>query len=159
MRKMSIVRFAASAALLGSVGLAVALPGSVSGAAKGPVTGSCSLLLGNSTDQLLTGCVGGKSTPDAVSQPNSGDTGATITFLNKKNVTETFTYSAVTPTHCPSNSYGNPTASSILEEHENANITGGTAKFTTGPLPGPNVCIYLNGDGTILVASQGAIGL
>ena len=86
---------------------------------------------------------------------NGTDTGATITFLNKKTVTESFTYTSVSPASCPSNSYGNPTAGTILEESENATITGSTAKFTAGPVPGGNVCIYLNGDGSILVASQG----
>ncbi len=159
MRKMSIVRFAAAAAMLGSVGLAVALPSSVAGAAKGPVTGSCSLLLGNSTAQLASGCTGGKSTPDAVSVPNAGDNGATITFLNKKDVTETFTYTQVTPEACPTNSYGNSSAGTILEETENATITGGTAKFTDQAVPASNVCVYLDGDGSILVVGAGGISL
>jgi hypothetical protein len=161
MRKMSFVRFAAAAAMLGSVGLAVALPGSVAGAKKGPVTGSCSLLLGNSTAQLLTGCTGGSSTPQGVSVPNSNDTGATITFLNKKDVTETFTYSGGNNASCPANSYGNSSASttSILQEVENATVTGGNAKFTAEAVPSSAVCVYLDGDGTILVDGSSGINL
>jgi hypothetical protein len=157
MRKMSIVRFAASAALLGSVGLgmAVTLPAGIAGAAKGPVTGSCSLLLGDATDQIATGCTGGKSTPDAVSQPNSGDTGATITFLNKKTVTENFTYTSVTDT-C--STYGG--ASPSLEEQENATVTGGTAKFTAEAVPSSDVCVYIDGsNGSILIVGPTGISL
>jgi len=156
MRKMSIVRFAAAAAMLGSVGLAVASPG-VAGA-KGVVTGSCTLFLGTSTSDLATGCTGGRSTPDAVAVPNASDNGATITFLNKKTVTETFTYTSVTST-CPTNSYGNSSATTILEEQEHATVTGGNAKFSLGPLPPSNVCIYLNADGTILVDGANGISL
>jgi hypothetical protein len=158
MRKMSIIRFAAAATMLGSLGLAVALPGGVAAAKKGPVTGSCTLLLGNSTTQLVTGCTGGASTSVGVSVPNSGDTGATITFLNKKDVTETFTYSSVTPPSCPTNSYGNSSAS-VLEETESAAVTGGNAKFTAEPVASSNVCVYLDGDGTILVDGAGGINL
>jgi hypothetical protein len=142
MRKMSFVRYAASAALLGSVGLgmAVALPSSVAGAAKGPVYGTCTALVGDSTDQVVAGCTGGKSTPDGVSQPNSGDTGATITFLNKKTVIETFSYTSVAGApDCTAYS-----SATILEETENAQITGGNAKFTLGPIPSSNVCIYIS---------------
>ena len=148
--------FAASAALLGSVGLAVALPGGVSGAAKGPVTGSCTALVGDSTDQVVAGCTGGKSTPDGVSQPNGTDTGATITFLNKKTVIESFSYSAVT---------GAPdctayTGATILEETENAQIIGGTAKFTIGPVNPSDVCIYVSGTtGAITVIKPQPINL
>jgi hypothetical protein len=159
MRRMSIIRFEAAAAMLGSVGFAVALPGGVAGATKGPVTGSCSLLLGTSTNQLATGCVGGKSTPDGVSVPNSGDNGATITFLNKKDVTETFSYTTVTHETCPTNSYGNSSAGTILEETENATVTGGNAKFTDEAVPASNVCVYLNGDGSILVVGASGINL
>jgi hypothetical protein len=93
-----------------------------------------------------------------VSVPNSGDTGATITFLNKKDVTETFTYSSVTPPSCPTNSYGNSSAS-VLEETESAAVTGGNAKFTAEPVASSNVCVYLDGDGTILVDGAGGINL
>jgi len=158
MRKMSIVRYAASAALLGSVGLgmAVTLPSSVAGAAKGPVTGTCTALVGDSTDQVVAGCTGGKSTPDGVSQPNGTDTGATITFLNKKTAIESFSYSAVA---------GAPdctqyTGATILEETENAQITGGTAKFTLGPVNPSNVCIYIStANGGITVINAQPINL
>ena len=158
MRKMSIVRYAASAALLGSVGLgmAVTLPSSVAGAAKGPVTGTCTALVGDSTDQVVAGCTGGKSTPDGVSQPNGTDTGATITFLNKKTAIESFSYSAVS---------GAPdctayTGATILEETENAQITGGTAKFTPGPVAPSNVCIYIStATGAITVINAQPINL
>ena len=158
MRKMSIVRFGAAAAMLGSLGLgmAVTLPSGVAGAAKGPVTGSCTALVGDSTDQVVAGCTGGKSTPDGVSQPNSGDTGATITFLNKKTVIEAFTYNSVA---------GAPdctayTGANILEETEVASITGGTAKFTTGPVASSNVCIYISSStGAITVINAQPINL
>jgi hypothetical protein len=156
MRKMSIVRFAASAALLGSVGLAVALPGGVAAASgpKPPLTASCSLLLGNATDQLVSGCAATsgapKLTPDGVAIPNAGDTGATITWMNKKNVTESFTYASVANT-C--STYGGATAS--LEESETATITGGNSKFTLQTEPASDVCIYIDGvNGTILVVGN-----
>ena len=158
MRKMSIVRFGAAAAMLGSVGLgmAVTLPSGVAGAAKGPVTGSCTALIGDSTDQVVAGCTGGHSTPDGVSQPNSGDTGATITFLNKKTVTESFSYSSVAGApDCTA--YTNAT---ILEETENASITGGTAKFTVGPVAGSNVCVYISASsGQIIIINAQPINL
>jgi hypothetical protein len=160
MRKMSMVRYAASAALLGSVGLgmAVTLPSSVAGAAKGPVTGTCTALVGDSTDQVVAGCTGGKSTPDGVSQPTGGDTGATITFLNKKTVIESFSYSPVAGAPACT-AYGVGTGS-ILEETENAQITGGTAKFTLGPVASSNVCIYISGTtGAITVINAQPINL
>jgi hypothetical protein len=144
MRKMSIVRFAASAALLGSVGLAVALPSGVAGAGvKPPATASCSLLLGDSTDQLLSGCAATsgspKITPDGIVQTNATDTGATITWMNKKTTTESFTFSSVTDT-CAT--YGG--ATSTLEEQETATITGGNAKLALQTEPPGNVCIYID---------------
>lgn len=160
MRKMSVVRFAASAALLGSLGLAVALPSGVAGAAKGPVTGACATsgsgatdspaLLGDATNQLLEGCsaAGSHVTPLGVAQI-SGST-ATITWLNKKTTTESFAYTSVTDT-C--STFGG--AASSLEEQETATITGGTAKLTSEALPPSNACIYIDGsNGTVLVVAN-----
>jgi hypothetical protein len=160
MRKMSIVRFAASAALLGSLGLAVALPSGVAGAAKGPVTGACTTsgsgatdspaLLGDATNQLLEGCAaaGSHVTPLGVAQV-SGST-ATITWLNKKITTESFAYASVTDT-C--STFGG--ATSTLEEQETATITGGNSKLTSEALPAVNACIYIDGsNGTVLVVAN-----
>jgi hypothetical protein len=136
--------------------MAVTLPSGVAGAAKGPVTGSCTALIGDSTDQVVAGCTGGKSTPDGVSQPNATDSGATITFLNKKTVTESFSYDSVA---------GAPdctayTGATILEETEVAAITGGTAKFTVGPVASSNVCIYIStASGQITVINAQPINL
>ena len=104
----------------------------------------------------MAGCTGGKSTPDGVSQPNSDDTGATITFLNKKTVTRRSRYKSVA---------GAPdctayTGATILEETENASITGGTAKFTTGPVASSNVCVYISAsNGPITVINAQPINL
>ncbi len=156
MRK--IVSSVAAAALLGSVGLAVALPGAVAGAAKGPVTATCSQLIGSSANQLLDGCSsasGAKITAQGVAIPNSGDTGATITWLNKKTTTESFTYTSVTDT-CAT--YGG--AAPSLEEQETATITGGNSKLSLQSEPPADVCIYIDGtNGSILVVSAGSLSL
>ena len=160
MRKISIVRFAASATLLGSLGLAVALPSGVASAAKGPVTGSCvtsgsgatdsPALLGNANNQLLEGCsaAGSHVTPLGVSTI-SGST-ATITWLNKKTTTESFTYASVTDT-C--STFAGATSS--LEEQETATITGGNSKLSNQALPPVDACIYIDGsNGTVLVVGN-----
>jgi hypothetical protein len=155
MRKLLAVRFVAAAALLGSVGLAVALPGAVAsaGGPKPPVTVTCTGLIGNSTQQLQSGCVGtakSKVTAYGVDVPNSGDTGATIYWTNKDTTTITFTYASVTNT-CPT--YLGVAAS--IEEQETATVTGGTSKLTAETAPSSKVCVYLGSDSTVLIVGDG----
>jgi hypothetical protein len=159
MHKMLPVRFVAAAALVGSVGFAIAMPGAVAGAkTKPPITTACSSLLGGETNQLLSGCVAtgaSKTTSDGVTVVASGDTSATIYWTNNKTTTETFSYNTVTST-CPT--YLDYAAT--LEEQETATVTGGNTKLTENVASSPtNVCVYLASDGTSLVVSDGTLTL
>jgi hypothetical protein len=155
------VRIVAAAALVGSVGFAIAMPGAVAGAkTKPPITTTCSSLLGGEVNQLLSGCVAtgaSKTTSDGVTVVASGDTSATIYWTNNKTTTESFIYNAyANASACPT--YLDYAAT--IEEAETATVTGGTTKLTENVASAPsNVCIYLASDGTSLVVSDGSLTL
>jgi hypothetical protein len=158
MQKNRPVRLAVAAAVACSFGLAIMLPGAMAGAVTHPaVTVTCTGLLGNSTQQLESGCVGSgsptkfKGSSYGVAVPNGSDTGATIYWTDKATTTISFTYATETNT-CPT--YLGVAAS--LEEQETATVTGGTAKLTLETGPPSNVCIYLGSDSTILVNGDGS---
>jgi hypothetical protein len=158
MRKMLPIRLIAAGAMLGSIGLAVAIPGAVAGAKKAPSVVSCTGLLGNTTDQLQSGCAITSGKPKtsgyAAAIVNGSDTGATVYWTSGTNTTETFTYTEITST-CPT--YLDQAAS--LEVQEVATITGGNSKLTAGVQPSSNVCIYLGSDGTTLTVGDGSYSL
>jgi hypothetical protein len=158
MQKFRPVRLAVAVAVAGSFGLAIMLPGAIAGAAvKPPVTVTCSGLLGNSTQQLESGCVGSgsptkfKGTSYGVAVPNGSDTGATIYWTDKDTTTITFTYATITNA-CPT--YLGVAAS--IEESESATVTGGTSKLTLETGPPSDVCVYIGSDSTILVSGDGS---
>ncbi len=152
MRKMVGIRFVAAAAMLGSVGLAVALPGAVASAKgpKPPVTVTCSSTLGNAAQQMNIGCVGtakSKVTPYGVAVPNGTDTGATIYWTNRDTTTVSDSYTSVTDT-C--GTYLDQTSS--VEEQVTATVTGGTSKLTDETTAPEDLCVYVGAtDGTVLV--------
>ena len=150
MRKMLPVRFIAAAAMVGSVGFAIAVPGSVAGAVT-PATASCSGLLGNATSQELSGCAitsgHPKISPYAVTVPTADDSGATIYWTDKTTTVVTFGYATITNT-C--STYLDQSAS--LEEQETETVTAGNSKLTHGAQPSSDVCVYLgSSDGTVLI--------
>jgi hypothetical protein len=157
MHKLLPVRLVAAAALVGSVGFAIAMPGAIAGAGgpKPPVTVTCTGLIGNSSNQVESGCVGtakSKVTPYGVTVVNGSDTGATVYWTNKDDTTLSFTYSGITNA-CPT--YLDQAAS--LEEQETATVTGGTSKLTLETAPPADVCIYIGStDGSILVVGDGS---
>ncbi len=151
MHKLLPVRIVAAAALVGSVGFAIAMPGGIAaaGGPKPPVTTVCSSLFGNATTQVLSGCtIGkGKNTAYGVTVPNSNDTGATIYWTDKDTTIESFSYTPITNT-CPT--YLGVSAS--LEESEVGTITGGNTKLAENtPSPAADVCVYLGANSTTLV--------
>jgi hypothetical protein len=155
MKKLMPVRFAVIAALVGSAALAAALPGTVASAkgVKPPITVTCTGLLGNTSSQLESGCVGtakSKVSSYGVAVVNSGDTTGTVYWTDKTTTTISFTYASVTNT-CPS--YLGVAAS--LEEAETATVTGGNSKLTLETAPPSDVCVYIGGDGTYLIVGDG----
>jgi hypothetical protein len=153
MRKMLPVRIIAAAAMLSSVGLAVALPGAVAGA-RAPAKAQCTGLLGNATNQLQSGCTVTSGAPKigayGAAVVNGSDNGATIYWTSGKTTTESFTYTGITST-CPTML----SVAATLEVSQVSDITGGTARLTVGVQPASDVCIYVGGDGTTIVNGDG----
>jgi hypothetical protein len=155
MKRLMPVRFAVIAAMVGSAALAAALPGALASAkgVKPPITVTCTGLIGNTSQQVESGCVGtakSKVTPYGVAVVNSGDTSGTVYWTDKTTTTITFTYGTVTNT-CPT--YLGVAAS--LEESETATVTGGNSKLTLETATPSDVCVYIGSDGTYLIVGQG----
>jgi len=158
MRKMSFVRYAAAAAIAGSAAFAVVLPASVAGAAKGPLTETCTDVVGLTSFQLVTGCSGdSKATPEGVIAAGtlSGNTvDVTLTWLSKKFDTQTVTVGVAGTDACPA--LGSTAASA--EETESSVVTGGTDKLTQGVAHSSDACLYAGSTGDYSLIITGLPG-
>ena len=158
MRKMSFVRYAAAAAIAGSAAFVVVLPGSVAGAAKGPLTETCTDVVGTMSAQLVSGCSGdSKATAEGVVVPgalNGNTVDVTLTWLSKKFDTQTVTVGVENTDACPV--LGSTAASA--EESESSVVTGGNDKLTQGVAHSADACLYAGSTGDYSLIITGLPG-
>jgi hypothetical protein len=168
MSKMSITKFIAAAALVGSAGAAIVGPAAIAGAGapKPPVRVSCTSLFGLSStsgggQQLLSGCAGSSTkahtTAYGIEVPAGGaaPTSDTIIWTNK----DTTTLSLSNLNSVP----GNPDCSAFmglpvtLEETTTSTVTGGTSKLTVGDANTGTACVYIVGSNVLIVGGASTL--
>jgi hypothetical protein len=149
-----MVWLAAAIALFGSAGMAVALSGGVAGAkSSGPVTATCTALLGNASYQLETGCTGTAKTKvssagEVVPDPSAGT--AVVNWTNKE-VTDLNITDTLTPGPGSCSPYLGVAASDVISE--TATVTGGTSKLTVGQSGSSTLCLYVAGGDDLVVGT------
>ena len=147
MRKLHPLRLVVVAALVGSAGLAVALPSGIAAAKKGPLTATCTGLFGGASQQVLTGCTSGSSKVTANGLSVVTITGATsgtstVYWQSGKTTIESFSYVLTPgPGSCPT--FEGTTANDVVTE--NVTVTGGNAKLTVGQTGTGTSCVYTSG--------------